>query len=345
MSILLNTIIDAATRGWNVKNPASCNEIRSQLEWSWGLGYETLDAHVNQFSDSHLEDIVMDDTLILLAHPDIVHKFCVLISSLPFNSRGSRQIVQELYGDSKSFEYLVLPVDPSSKTTPRLLISSVPPHLTISTSADKLLKRWGYSRSDFMAAGASLIALVETSPPTGATFSLNRNIFVDLKYIHERWASCYVSPTFLGLERSDDGESDSTMEWEVQTMAYPDEPCRRMLPHEFEQEPVVKIRQPPVDDDDDAISQDSHITGADNPEAYAKASMERADEADRSWLKGIESWAESAEGVDDALLLNDGQIEEDSKEGPRVATSMDLDKADYLTKPKLLSRLRTRASM
>ncbi|KAJ7491088.1 hypothetical protein FB451DRAFT_1514501, partial [Mycena latifolia] len=174
------------------------------------------------------------------------------------------------------------------------------------------------------------------------------NTFIDLKYIHERWATCYVSPSFLGLEQSDNGESDvasSAMEWEAQTMAYSDEPCRRLLPHEFEQELLVKIRQlPPTHDDDDSISCDSHITGADDPEAYAKASLERADEADRSWLEGIDTWAASALHAGGELFSNDAQIE-DPRDPPRRLASLDLDKPDYLSKYEIRPRTRLESSL
>ncbi|KAJ6606151.1 hypothetical protein DFH09DRAFT_1353362 [Mycena vulgaris] len=336
--MFLNAILDAASRGWSRRSPVPRDKIRYMLEWSWGLEYGTLDEHVNKFSDPHLADIMMDDNLILVAHSALVRKIYLLASNLPLRATGLRTMVQDIYEDCKSFEYLVLPVDASSGITPRLLISSVPPHLTIPTSVDKLLKRW----VDFDAAGDSLITLVETSPPTGATFIPDS--FMRLRYTHEAWATCYVSSRFLGLEDSDEGEDvddaeSSTMEWEVQTLSYSDEPSRRLLPHEFDQEPIVKIhRVPSTEEEDDAISYDSYITGADDPEAYAKAIASGGYEADSSWLEGIESWAESAKGFDDEMMLNEGQIEEDSKEGPRVVTSLDLDKPDYLSKPKLLSK-------
>ncbi|KAJ7700813.1 hypothetical protein B0H17DRAFT_1327837 [Mycena rosella] len=364
---ILDAIIDAARKGWSATKPVSVELIRSRLEWSWGLEYGTLDEHVQRFcafsdlmtepvlaenskdpADPHLTDIMMDDTFILVANGDLVRKLYFVASNLSESYRESRIAIQDFYEGAKIFEYLVLPVDPATKIAPRLLLSPVPPHLTISISVDKLLKRWGYSSFKFDAAAKSLIKFSEASPPTNATFLPDLDTFVHLRCTHERWAMCYIAARFFGedseMEEASDGAQSSTMEWEVQTISNFDEPCRRMLPHEFEQEPVVKIRQALVyNEEDEAISCDSHITGAEDSEEYLKASIARADYADPSWLTWVENWAEGAERVDDdEMLLNDEQIEEDSKEGPRVATSLDLTKPDYLSKPKLLSRNKIR---
>ncbi|KAJ7226801.1 hypothetical protein GGX14DRAFT_627078 [Mycena pura] len=277
---------------------------------------------------------------------------------IPSGSSKPRKIILYVYKGCKPFEYLVLPVDPSSNIVPRVLLSPIPPHLTISSTVDKIFKHWGRKRSDFIAARDSLIALAKTSPPVGATFTPNSDLFIDLRYLHESWATCYVPPRFLGLEgpgenkesddesdesdESDENAANSTMEWEWE------EPQRRLLPHELEQEPDFEkmfrvVRR--ANDEDDAISCDSHITGVEDPEEYAKASVARGDhKPSRTWLKGVERWAQGAasEVVDDEVLVNDAQIEEAySKEQPRVATGLDLEKPDYLSTASHKKRRRT----
>ena len=207
---------------------------------------------------------------------------------------------------------------------------------------DKILRRWGYSLVNFEAMGDSLLKLIKTAYPAGATFKPNILTFVNLKYVHEIWAIIDIPQRFLGFEGSDEDESEdaasSTMVWEVQTL--PDEPQRRLLPHELDEDPVFKNIVPVIrahvraHDDDDAISCDSHITGVEDPEEYVKASVARGDYMpSRTWLKGMERWAQRAsEVVKDQVLVNDEQINEAySREQPRVATSLDLDKPDYLS--------------
>ncbi|KAF7353813.1 hypothetical protein MVEN_01066900 [Mycena venus] len=330
-------VVDAASKACSMLRPVSGDEMRCKLEWAWGLERGTLDEHLGYFVDPHLVDVLLDDNLILIAHSDALKKIFLVTSNAPLGFVECRTVINDLYSDSESFEYLVLPVDPSNGITPRSLVSRVPPHLTISSSVDKIFKRWSYGRAEFKALGTSVIKLVTDSPPTGATFKPNARTFIFLRYIHEGWATRHVPPRFLGIEEDSDDDEESaegsgTMEWEVSTVESEDEePQSRLLPHEFETDPVPKFQPISMAIEDDAISIDSHITGVEGPEEFYKVSLARGVyETDPSWSKGIRSWAQGASGIDDEkVLLNDGQIETDPREKPRVATSLNLDKPDW----------------
>ncbi|KAJ7152193.1 hypothetical protein C8R43DRAFT_1003880, partial [Mycena crocata] len=334
MASMTTFIIDAASRAPTFSQTVSLAEIRYQLEWVWGLAYGALDEHISHFNDPHLTKILADDTLILVADPEFLRKMFSLASRLPMSVSDTRTTIQDVYQGTTSFNYLVLPVDPSNAIQPRVLISPVPPHLTIPPSADKISRKWGPTHADFLAIRGSLLDLVNTSPPPGAPFILDNHAFKRLQYIHESWGTCYVPPSFRGLDDPpvkspmlpSEPES-STMEWEVRTLA-DDEPHRRLLPHEFEREPDLRFFALPVDEgEDDDVSCDSQ-----DPEVIAKASI-LPDEykTECLWLKGMESWAQEASSEsDENMLLNDGQIEADDREQPRVATSLDLGKPDYL---------------
>ncbi|KAJ7778772.1 hypothetical protein DFH07DRAFT_795956 [Mycena maculata] len=331
MAVATDTLINAASRAYSPNSPIIVEEIRHRLEWAWGLEYGSLDQHLADFVDPHLVEISTDDTLVLIAPSDLLKELFLVTADLPSSSSKSRVFIQDLYQGHESFEYLVLPVDPASQVLPRVVFSPIPPHLTICSSVGKILKRWGYNRVEFNAIRDSFITLVKTSPPTGATFTPDIDTFIRLRYVHQSWSTCYVPPRFLGLEGPDESDEDaasSTMEWEIDTIE--DEPQRRLLPHESQRDPVLKIGPLPHDDDD--ASQENYITGVEDPEEYAKVSLARGD-YDRTWLKGVEQWVQGASVVvDDQMLLNDGQIEEDSREQPRVATSLDLDRPDYLSR-------------
>ncbi|KAJ7778779.1 hypothetical protein DFH07DRAFT_795985 [Mycena maculata] len=330
MAVPADTIIDAASRAYKVERP---EDVRHRLEWAWGLEYGTLDQHLADFVDPHLVAILMDEMFILIPPSELLREIFLATSGLPTSSSKPRIIIQDLYQGRKSFEYLVLPISPTSEASPRVLFSSIPPHLTICSSASKILKHWEYN---FDAGRDSFINLLKTSPPPGTTFLPDVGTFINIQYVHDSWSSCYVPPRFLGLEgpdeeeESDEDAASSTMEWEIDTIE--DEPQRRLLPHEFQRDPVLKIEPLPHDDDD--ASQDSYITGVEDPEQYVKASLARGDhEPSRTWLKGMEQWVQGASVVvDDQMLLNDGQIEEDPREQPRVAMSLDLDRPDYLSR-------------
>ncbi|KAJ7436190.1 hypothetical protein B0H11DRAFT_2295013 [Mycena galericulata] len=328
-------ILDVAARALDAKSPVDSEKMRDRLEWAWGLEHGTLDEHLANFSDPYLVDILMDDSLILLPHSDQAEDLFSAAADTPFSFSKPRITMQELYKGRQTFEYIVLPVDPSSDVPPRVLLSPVPPHLTISSSVDKIFRRWGHTRDRFNVVRNAWVECIKNNYPAGATSTPSIYIFVNIRYVHESWAITHVPLRFLGLDGSEDEESDGdsygTMYMEVETLA--DEPQRRLLPHELEQEPVLKLPiLRPVDDEDDVISCDSLITGVEDPEEFAKASLARGDyEPSRTWLKGMERWVRGAsETVDGEMLLNDGQIEEDFTEKPRVATSLDLNQPDYL---------------
>ncbi|KAJ7184537.1 hypothetical protein C8R46DRAFT_1208727 [Mycena filopes] len=338
---ILNSITDAASRAWNFAEQPSPKEFHSMLEWTWGLEYGSLATYLEPFnSDRQLADILADKTLIVVAKHQIVASVNLHLTRSPSYYKP-RTHIQDVY-DNASFEYLVLPVDPSSGILPRLLVSSVPPHVTVAPSVDHLLVYWR-ERLGFATGCQSIIQHVAANPVAGAAFIPTYETFRMMKSLHERWATRAVPSRFLGLEDSDEEgteEGSSTMEWEVGTLASEDEePQRRLLPHELAAPPVIKFKtyiRVEVDADDDAISCDSYVTGLEGkPEGSSKASMAGSDydDEDAEWSKGIQSWAAGASVLtDDRMLLNDAQIEEDLKEQPRVATTLDLAKPDYLTR-------------
>ncbi|KAJ6632518.1 hypothetical protein B0H10DRAFT_17421 [Mycena sp. CBHHK59/15] len=119
------------------------------------------------------------------------------------------------------------------------------------------------------------------------------------------------------------------------------EPQRRLLPcqNRAHDPNVIHIRVfpctgAPTDDDDDAVSWNSHISGVEAPEEYAKASIARGDyAADAKWLKRMSKWVQGTSASDDEQqLVNDAQIEADTREQPRPASSLDLSKPDYLNR-------------
>ncbi|KAF7353814.1 hypothetical protein MVEN_01067000 [Mycena venus] len=293
ISIPAAAVVEATGRAYGTGIPPVEEEVRSRLEWAWGLKRGTLDEHLGRFVDTQFVEILMNDNFIVIAHSDAIMKIFLATSNAPFGFVKSRTVMHDLYLGSESFEYLVVTVDPSA---------GISPYAT-----------------------------------AGATFQPNAHTFTLLRYVHEGWATCYVPPRFLGVEEgsNEDEESDeesSTMEWEVGTVASEDdEPQRRLLPHEFETDPVPKFQPVSGAIEDDAISVDSYITGVEDPEEFYKTSLARGIyETDPSWSKGIRSWAQSASGIDDEkVLLNDGQIETDPREKPRVATSLNLDKPDW----------------
>ncbi|KAJ7765757.1 hypothetical protein B0H16DRAFT_1687353 [Mycena metata] len=126
---------------------------------------------------------------------------------------------------------------------PQLLISPLPPHLSISTSVAKMLKFGGYSSTAYSTLGAAISSLVDRSASPLSGFDVDDFTFLCMRYIHERWAKCYIPSRFIGGEDSEDESSNAgsgSMEWDLITVdADYEEPQRRVLPHELQIDLVV----------------------------------------------------------------------------------------------------------
>ncbi|KAJ7611744.1 hypothetical protein FB45DRAFT_1119112 [Roridomyces roridus] len=304
MSIPIDVLLEVAgrARGMSETLLVRNNEMRNNFEWAWGLGQGTLDEHVSNYCDSTLVDMILDHALVVVPEYDLVlATFRVAISSpWRFHSR-KRKMILDLYTGRDTFNYLVLPLDPSSVTQPRVISSIIPPHLAIPFAVDDILRRAGYSywRKDFDDICKSLVH-VASSASTASTFTLAK--FSWLEYIHTRWSIMSVPRRFLGLEGSvesvpdEDSDTDIAESSAMKRRPPPrkrfrlDEPRRRVTPEELKRPPVIRFWVPVVaDDEDDAISSDSDVPGDDDPVG------------DRAWLDGVENWVESTSGVSESV--------------------------------------------
>ncbi|KAJ7218975.1 hypothetical protein B0H12DRAFT_326769 [Mycena haematopus] len=268
---------------------------------------------------------------------------------------GVRQShIHKLYNGRKTFEYLVLSTDAPGAMPPRILTSEIPPHLALCTTFGKMLKAWGLlPRKDWDAKQVSVVerakAVLHDGRPALGMWQLTL-----MDQVHRKWTwAVYVPPSFLSAdsdqtmvepqeEHRDTKRKSTSSDVELDACSSDSrhEPKRRLLPSESHSAPPFTVRLFPSvdseadeDDDDDTISNDSHISGVEgDPEEFAKASLARGDyEVDRKWLKGIRRWAKRASSADaDETLFNDAQIKNDSRERPRDAASLDLGKPDYL---------------
>ncbi|KAJ7144979.1 hypothetical protein C8R43DRAFT_1237732 [Mycena crocata] len=336
MTISAADILPFATPVGQAGTPGILDQVRNRLEWTWGLGHGNLDEHLRAFADPQC--ILTDATLLIIPQTEIIREIWYRHNECRFGVRRPR--IQKVYKNCHMFEYLVLPVDPSNATPSRMWVSEVPPHLVLCTTSGKIMKAWGHlAGDDHDAVQTSFIERSNAATHNDPKYALTVRDLDIMHHIYSTWSWIdHVPQSFLS-EDSDVTMVESDEEWkplvfelhgQARSASSSDrEPKRRLLPCELEEDPNFLA----IDDNsDDLLSSDSHITGVDDPEEFAKASMARGDyETDRSWLKGIESWAEGASsGNDEEILLNDDQIEEDPKEQPRVAMSLDLAKPDYL---------------
>ncbi|KAJ7450035.1 hypothetical protein B0H11DRAFT_1928418 [Mycena galericulata] len=339
MTIPAAIIIEFMTPEDEVDLPGICDEVRDRLEWTWGLGHDHLDEYLQRFVDP--QRVLMDDRLLVFPHSDMIREISA-------RNRKMKSGVRRSHIDKgcKSFEYVVVPLDRSSPLPARTLISDVPPHLVLCTTSGKFMDAWGYlTGEDYTTVRVSLIEHLKTASPTDKRPPLTLWDLDAILQIYRTWSFMDPIPSTFISEASDqmmveveeESGSDGGMAWEVgSSVSCRHEPKRRLLPSERQQDVIIRLF-PSTDnqDYDNAISLDSHITGVDDPDEFAEASMARGDyEEDGEWLEGMAKWAKGTSGATEQILLNDGQIPDDPREQPRVATSLDLDKPDYLSKSR-----------
>ncbi|KAJ7152260.1 hypothetical protein C8R43DRAFT_1003924 [Mycena crocata] len=345
MASLEDFIIAAATPNRMANTAGVSEKLRARLEWTWGLECNSLSRCLLDV-DPQLARVLMNDEFILIPHASFVDRAHIRTWGLDHYAR--RPPIEKLYRGIQSFVYLILPINPSSPAAVQKLVSETPPHLALLTTAAKLIKRWGELPDpdlDVVLGSLSESAQAASSPD----FFPGPRYFRTLFSIYLRWSEIeFVPPGFLDgtlVAGSQDSESTITSSTESSTETTSDvgssascyhEPHRRLLPAELDDDPRIVGIQTFPSADEDAISCDSHITGVEDPEEYARASKARGDYApSRKWLKGMKSWVEGTSGVsDEQVLVNDDQIEEDSEEQPRIAATLDLDKPDYLSRRK-----------
>ncbi|KAJ7077396.1 hypothetical protein B0H15DRAFT_955092 [Mycena belliarum] len=328
MAICAAEIVAYMTHPAKVNNPGISIQVRNLVEWTWGLGYNHLDKHLSEFDDPLC--VFTDNSLIVIPDQDVIRELHRSTCGLMPGVR--RPHIRKVYKGRTSFEYLVIPVDSWNPLPGRLVLSEVPPHIAVATTYGKIMQQWGYLAGEANAAVRT--SLVERSNiALGAGSSLSIHDLNFMRNVYKTWSLVdYVPASFLSddsdetmieVEDSPDTKSvpsvsNNKIAWEVGTSASCDhEPRRRLLPHELEQD---INDQPPTDGDDE----DDYASSVDEP-------VDPDNEGDLRWLESITSWVEGTKATrDEGMLLNDGQIQEDPREKPRAATTVDLDKPDYL---------------
>ncbi|KAK7039321.1 hypothetical protein R3P38DRAFT_2898854 [Favolaschia claudopus] len=344
MTIPSSQIIDLATPLHLRDELGIQKQVRDRLEWTWGLGHDHLDEHLQQFRDP--QGLLTNENVLMFPHNRIIKE----LSSRDTGTFGIRRpYIQKLYNGCTSFDYLVLSLDPSPTSPPNLLTSVLPPHLALCTTYGKILKAWGLlPGDDWNTRCASLAERVDNAiPDDWPQFKLWQ--LTMMRHIYDVWSwTDWVPPAFLSADSDqtmvepEEEESlspkrkSTKIDWDALSSVSHREPKRRLLRHELESGAASANAL----DRDESMSEDSHFTGIEgDTEAFVKASAERGDyEVDHEELKTIQDWAAGASEAEigDASPI-DEEIDDGWQEQPRFIASLDLDTPDYLLRSRALS--------
>ncbi|KAK7019902.1 hypothetical protein R3P38DRAFT_3551484 [Favolaschia claudopus] len=301
MAIPPSRIIDLATPLHDIEESCIRHRVRERL-WTWGLGHDHLDEHLQQFSDP--QGFLTDDAILVFPQSNVVEELSCR------DDRGKTC----LYNGRLSFEYIFVAIDP-------------------------IMKAWGRLPPKDWDAGCLSIMQRANSVVDSGRRPIHQRQLMLMEYIYRKWSWVDVVPSsFLSadsdqtmveptLATDDEDESEhlqvkrespSNVEWDAFGSAFCREPKRRLLPEELARS--LNASEDGVDDDSNASSVDSYLSRDEaDSDAY---------EADRRWLEDIQSWAVETSNAE-KTPVHDGQIPDDSLEQPPAASSLDLGTPDY----------------
>lgn len=239
----------------------------------------------------------------------------------------------QLYQGAKSFEYLVVPVDPESTTPVRVLTLQVPPHVVYCTTLGKMAREYGsmtYTTWPFHK--DSLIERVNAAMQPESGYVLTTYMLSHMQRVHLKepwWPSLPPPPKHCGQTKAPQTTTlkrkSANMERDADALGAlysRHKPKRRRLKADEDDDEDD-------DDDDDSVASDTHVDliGGDGKELTVQ---------DREWLESIQWWAAGTSGADttDETLLNDGQIPAEEEgywalEHTQKIEDLDLDTPDF----------------
>lgn len=239
----------------------------------------------------------------------------------------------QLYKGAKSFEYLVVPVDPDSTTPVRVLTLQVPPHVVYCTTLGKMAREYGsMTHTTWHSHKDSLIERVEAAMQPESGHGLTIYMLSHMQRVHLKepwWPSHPPPPKHCGQTKAPETTAlkrkSANMERDADALGSRHKPKRRRLQADEDDDED----QDDDDDDDDSVASDTHVDliGGDGKELTV---------LDREWLESIQWWAAGTSGADttDETLLNDGQIPAEEEgwlalEHTRKIEDLDLNTPDF----------------
>ncbi|KAK7042336.1 hypothetical protein R3P38DRAFT_2889857 [Favolaschia claudopus] len=259
-------IIDLATSLHDTDESCIRRRVRERLEWTWGLGYDHLDEHLQQFSDP--QGFLTDDAILVFPQSHVVEELSCR------DDRGEkcvrRPYIQKLYNGRCSFEYILVAIDPASSFSYRVVNSEVPPHLALCTTFGKIMKAWGLHQRQLMLMEYIYRKLfwVDVVPSSFLSFDSDQTMVEPADNYEDE------SQHLQGRRKC-----PSNVEWDALSSASLCEPKRRLLSEELARS--LNDSDDHADDDSNASSVDSYLSRDEvDSDVY---------EADRRWLEGIQS--------------------------------------------------------
>ncbi|KAF7332549.1 hypothetical protein MKEN_00137500 [Mycena kentingensis (nom. inval.)] len=283
-------------------------ELRTRLEWAWGLEYNGLEEHFALFPD--IEQILgARDALYIPLYKD---SELLNLRDVYLEFDMPRPHIMAVYEDATLFRYFVLPLRPNDPPASRLIESTVPTHIITMDIAAKISRVGGNTDIRTDPVCSEIIRRAAAAIPD-LSFDFGMVQVSDIRSLTESWILAqYPPPSFTG-------ESEATL--------IGDE-------HGSPKRAIVLS----TDSDDDYLA--SPEQAADDSllaEGESDCDSEFEDDTDDLWMVGVQDWTVATAEVadrDEDTLINTISDQDDATETPRTFTSVDLQKPDYRRHPR-----------
>ncbi|KAJ7056926.1 hypothetical protein C8F01DRAFT_1256869 [Mycena amicta] len=295
--------------------------VQTRLEWEWGLNYQGLDEHLGESPDT--DPLLDDNAVVVLPHRGDFEKLSIRDRS--HKALARRPHISQIYAGQQSFNYFVLPLDPTSTLPARRVDLATPPHVVLISTGAKLMRVYGEKPIGDDTMDRELVQRIHkiTEPDP---FSFTSRQLELILHLYAMWTRLgYIPPTFKS------GESDATLveEASVVLSCSPKRPPKRARSpaSDLYSEPQRRVTASELEKDFNRDSEDDD------------SGSEIEEDSNPTWAADVQQWADTTSHAaehDDKLSLN--EILDDVLERPRTFASVDLGQPDYLKHKKLKRR-------
>ncbi|KAF7332551.1 PCI domain-containing protein [Mycena kentingensis (nom. inval.)] len=286
--------------------PYAPEEARTRLEYTWGLQYGGLEAHLREFPDA--EQLLQDTEQCLVLPSSTALKRLSLHSDDADPLRAPPKINQAYRDSDRTFRYLVVPIDTASALPIQTIVSPARPHIIITATAARITQAGGRLWADD-AFGGRLVRRVKQQ----TDFAFGAAGLGNMQYLTYEWLRLRsVSPSF----RSGTSETTLVENGLITSLKCPAvTPLARPSPPRKRQANVGQPTVPQIIPEGDE---------ADSGSEYEEV-------ADEEWVSDLRGWARTTSVAqrDESLFFN--QIDGGAVSEPvRAVTDVDLEQPDYL---------------
>ncbi|KAJ7058170.1 hypothetical protein C8F01DRAFT_1149819 [Mycena amicta] len=323
---LVATFLADAVHTYRNLNDDIRAEVRTRLEWTWGLEYGGLEEHLRQFADA-AESLLADERMIVI--PPVVIVEDLLFRDMEVFPLTRKAHVMQLY-DTDFFHYFVVPLHPTTALPARRMESRTPPHIALVMTVARLeratrheLMRDNFVRRDIV----KRVADATQQDP----FYLTIHDVEKMDLMVQNWTRAELIPKGFSS-----GESDTTLVDNLFRSPSPSPPYRKILPVDLPPEPCRRATTEELNAeivlvDVSKLPQLAHLL--DEPDSGSECE----DDSNPSWAADLRDWVKSASHAteeNEPPLVDQSENSTDGEERTRTFDSVDLTQPDYLRHAK-----------